>query len=135
MLRTLVVSSVIAAGAFQAAPAPQATTYDAKFVATEQGQAYTGTVTFDVDGKGVVSGTMKLTDPTLVNGKLGGTVKDGKWTFEYSYEIPEQGCTGTVKGEGKVPADRKVIEGTAVAGGGCAEQPIQLTFSFTKQAK
>jgi hypothetical protein len=134
MLRTLILSSAIAAGALQAAPTPQAPTYDAKFVSSE-GQAYTGTVTFAVDAKGVVTGTMKLVDPVQVLGKLGGTVKDGKWTFEYPYEIPEQGCTGTVKGEGKVSADNKTVEGSGVAGGGCAEQPIQLTFTFTKQAK
>ena len=90
MLRTLILSSAIAVGALQEAPAPQAPTYDAKFL-TAEGQAYTGTVTFAVDAKGVVSGNTKLTDPTQVLGKLSGTVKGGKWTFEYPYEIPEQG--------------------------------------------
>jgi len=132
MLRALVLSTLVAASAFQAAPAQP--TYDAKFV-TSEGQAYTGTVTFAVDAKGVVSGKMRLTDPAEVLGTLAGTVKGGKWTFEYPYEIPAQGCTGTVKGDATVPADAKVIEGKAVAGGGCSEQPIDLTFTFTKQAK
>ena len=82
-----------------------------------------------------VTGKMKLVDPTEVTGTLAGTVKGGTWTFEYPYEIPAQGCTGTVKGSAKVPADQKVIEGKAVAGGACAEQPIELTFTLTKQAK
>ena len=135
MLRAIVLAAVLAgSGAWQgAAPTPQAPTYDAKFVTTE-GQAYTGTLTFAVDAKGVVTGKMRLTDPTEVLGTLSGTVKGGKWTFEFPYEIPEQGCTGTVKGEAKVPADAKTIEGTGVAGGGCAEQPIQLTFTLTKKA-
>ena len=135
MLRSLILSTVVAAGAFQAAPpAPQAPTYDAKFVSSE-GQEYTGTLTFAVDAKGAVTGKMRLTSPIEVTGTLGGTVKAGKWTFEFPYEIPEQGCTGVVKGEAKVPADGKVIEGTGTAGGGCADQPIALTFTLTKQAK
>jgi hypothetical protein len=135
MLRSMILSTVVVAGAFQAAPpAPAAPTYDAKFV-TAEGQAYTGTMTFAVDPKGAVTGKMRLTDPTEVTGTLAGTVKAGTWTFEFPYEIPEQGCTGVVKGEAKVPADGKVIEGTGVAGGGCTpDQPIQLTFTLTKQA-
>jgi hypothetical protein len=133
MLRNLVLAGFVAAGSLQGAQ-QTAPTYDAKFV-TAEGQAYTGTMTFSVDAKGVVSGKMRLVDPTEVTGTLAGTVKGGTWTFEFPYEIPAQGCTGTVKGSAKVPADQKVIEGKGVAGGACAEQPIDLTFTLTKQAK
>ena len=133
MVRNLVLAGLVAAGSLQAAQqAPP--TYDAKFT-TAEGQVYSGTLTFAVDAKGVVTGKMKLVDPTEVTGTLAGTVKGGMWTFEYPYEIPAQGCTGTVKGSAKVPADQKVIEGKGIAGGGCAEQPIELTFTLTKQAK
>ena len=133
MLRSVILSTLVAVGAVQDKPAtPPAPTYDAKFVSSE-GQEYTGTLTFAVDAKGVVTGKMRLTSPTEVTGTLGGTVKAGKWTFEFPYEIPEQGCTGVVKGEARVPADGKVIEGTGTAGGGCAEQPVALTFTLTKK--
>ena len=133
MVRNLVLAGLVAAGSLQAAQQAPAT-YDAKFT-TAEGQVYSGTLTFAVDAKGVVTGKMKLVDPTEVTGTLAGTVKGGMWTFEYPYEIPAQGCTGTVKGSAKVPADQKVIEGKGIAGGACAEQPIELTFTLTKQGK
>ena len=133
MLRNLVLAGFVAAGSLhgaqQAAPA-----YDAKFTAAD-GVVYTGTTTFAVDAKGGVSGKMKLVDPLEVIGTLAGTVKQGTWTFEFPYEIPQQSCTGTVKGTAKVPADQKVIEGKGIAGGGCAEQPLDLTFTLTRQPK
>jgi hypothetical protein len=131
MVRNLILAGFVAAGSLQGA---QQATYDAKFTGAD-GQVYTGTLTFAVDPKGAVSGKMKLVDPIEVLGTLAGTVKDGTWTFEYPYEIPQQGCTGVVKGTAKVPTDQKVIEGKGVAGGGCAEQPIELTFTLTRQAK
>jgi hypothetical protein len=94
---------------------------------------YSGTMTFSVDAKGAVTGKMRLVDPIEVTATLAGTVKGTKWTFEYPYEIPQQGCTGVVKGEADVPADRKVIQGKSVAGGGCSEQPIELTFTLTRK--
>jgi len=133
MVRNLILAGLVAAGSLQGAQ-QAAPTYDAKFTGAD-GQVYTGTLTFAVDAKGAVSGKMKLVDPIEVLGTLAGTVKDGTWTFEYPYEIPQQGCTGIVKGTAKVPADQKVIEGKGVAGGGCAEQPIDLTFTLTRQAK
>ena len=133
MVRNLILAGVVAWGSLlgtqEAAP-----TYDAKFTGAD-GQVYTGTLTFAVDAKGVVTGKMKLVDPIEVTGTLAGTVKGGTWTFEYPYEIPSQGCTGVVKGTAKVPTDQKVIEGRGVAGGACAEQPIELTFTLTRQAK
>ncbi len=134
MVRNLILAGFIAAGSMQGAQ-PAAPTYDAKFT-TGEGQVYSGTMTFAVDAKGVVTGKMKLVDPAEVTGTLAGTVKGGTWTFEFPYEIPAQGCTGTVKGSAKVPADQKVIEGNGVAGGACTqEQPLELTFTLTKQAK
>jgi hypothetical protein len=133
MVRNLILAGVVAAGSLVGAQEGPPT-YDAKFTGSD-GQVYTGTMTFAVDAKGVVSGKMKLVDPIEVTGTLAGTVKGGTWTFEFPYEIPQQGCTGVVKGTAKVPTDQKVIEGKGVAGGGCAEQPIDLTFTLTRQAK
>ncbi len=132
MLRSLIVATALALAPFQATKAPDAPTYDAKFT-TSQGEVYTGTLTFAVDAKGGVTGKMRLVDPAEVTGTLAGTVKGTKWTFEFPYEIPQQSCSGTVKGEADVPADRKVIQGKGVAGGGCTEQPIDLTFTLTRK--
>ncbi len=136
MLRSLVLVAILAGSSTwqAAAPAPAAPTYDAKYTDAD-GQVYTGTLTFAVDAKGVVTGTMKLTDPLEIVATLGGTVKDGKWTFDYPFEIPSQGCSGTVKGTGDISADSKTVQGSAMSSGGCSEQPIQLTFTLTRQAK
>jgi hypothetical protein len=133
MVRGLVLAGLVAAGSLQGAQ-PAAPTYDARFTGAD-GTVYTGTITFAVDAKGAVSGKMKLVDPIEVTGTLAGTVKSGTWTFEFPYEIPQQGCTGVVKGSAKIPTDQKQIEGKGVAGGACAEQPIELTFTLTRQAK
>lgn len=127
----LVPALMLTANVLQGAPA--APTYDAAFVLAEG--TYTGTTTFSVDPKGVVTGTMKITSPVAVDGTLGGSVKDGIWTFEYAYAIPEQGCSGTVKGTGKVSADKKKIEGDATIGGACVEMPMASSFSFVRQEK
>ena len=108
-----------------------APTYDVSFV-LEQG-TYTGTTTFVVNRAGAVSGTMKLTSPTVVDAALGGTVKDNTWTFEYSYTIPEQGCTGQVKGTGTLSADRASVAGDVTIGGGCTQEPLTAKFTFTKK--
>ncbi len=137
MVHTWVLAgAIVAAGWVQqsAAPAP---VYDATFsVTTENGtQAYTGTTTFVVDAKGVVTGKMNLTQPTAVEGTLSGTIKGGTWTFEYPYSIAEQNCSGTVKGTGTVPADHKAISGTATILGACTSQPLAATFTFKLQEK
>lgn len=132
MLRTLIVVTALAMAPAQNSKAPEAPTYDARFTAAD-GTVYSGTMTFAVDAKGGVSGKMKLVDPIEVTATLAGTVKDGTWTFEYPYEIPQQGCQGVVKGTAKVSKDSRTIEGKGIAGGGCAEQPIDLTFTLTKK--
>lgn len=129
VLPILVVCSLSgAAQATQTAPA-----YDARFNVGED--VYSGTTTFVVDAKGVVTGTMKLLQPTEVNAMLAGAVKDGTWTFSYGYEIPAQGCSGTVSGAAKVDAAMKSVTGTVTIGGGCTEEPMQATFSFTRREK
>ena len=118
-----------AASTFQAPQAAPA--YDVAFT-LEQG-TYTGTTTFEVSRAGAVSGTMKLTSPTVVDASLSGTLKGDTWTFEYQYTIPEQGCTGVVKGTGKVAADRSTVKGDVTIGGACTETPLTATFTFTKK--
>jgi len=111
--------------------------YDVSFLAGPAGEeaAYTGTSTFSVDAKGMVTGTMAIVNPTTVKAKLAGQIEKGIWTFEYPYEMTDQGCMGVLKGTAKVPADKKVISGTVTIGGDCAPEPMNGTFTFTLQAK
>jgi hypothetical protein len=111
--------------------------YDVSFLAGPAGEEvpYTGTTTFVVDAKGVVTGTMAIVSPTNVKATLAGRIDKGEWVFEYPYEMTDQGCLGVLKGTAKVPADRKVISGAVVIGGDCAPDPLNGTFTFTLQAK
>lgn len=127
----LVPAVLLAAGLLQGAS--NAPVYDAAFV-LDQG-TYTGTTTFAVDRKGVVTGTMKLTSPIAVDAALGGSVKDGVWTIDYAYSIPEQGCSGTVKGTGKVAEGGARVSGDVTIGGACVEMPMPASFTFVRQAK
>ena len=128
-MKVLMLSALLyAAGPMQPATAP---VYDVAFVLAEG--TYTGTTTFEVARNGTVSGIMKLVTPTVVDAKLAGTVKNGIWTFEYTYTIPEEGCTGTVKGTAKVEKDASLVKGDVTIGGGCTEEPLTATFAFSKK--
>ena len=114
-------------------PAP---TYDAVFTILSSQEIYSGPTTFAVDAKGTVTGTMTLTTPTRVNATLGGTVKDGVWTFSYPFAMPDNNnCTGTVKGTAKVTAEGKSVNGTANVSADCMQQPEDSSFVFTKREK
>lgn len=115
----------------------QAPTYNVTWIAGPPGQeaTYTGTSTFVVDAKGVVTGKMALIDPVGVNAAIAGTIAKDTWTFEFGYEIPDQMCSGTLKGTGKVAESRKTIQGTAVIAGACVPEPFNSTFTFALQEK
>jgi hypothetical protein len=115
----------------------QAPTYNVSWIAGPPGDeaTYTGTATMNVDAKGVVTGKLGLVDPVAVTAALAGTIAKDTWTFEFAYEIPDQMCTGTLKGSGKVSEGRKTIQGTAIVGGECAPEPFDSSFTFTLQEK
>jgi len=133
-MRLTILAAILSMGLWQggAKPVP---TYDVLFVLPGDNPQYTGSTTFATDAKGVVTGTMKIDVPATVTATLAGVVKDGVWTFEYPYEIPDQGCTGTVSGSAKVPANRKLISGQATIAGACSPEPMSATFSFTLREK
>lgn len=115
----------------------QVPTYNVSWIAGPPGEeaTYTGTTTFVVDAKGAVTGKLALIDPVGVTATLGGTIVQDTWTFEIGYEIPDQMCTGTLKGSAKVAAERKTIQGAALIAGECAPEPFNSTFTFTLQEK
>lgn len=138
MRAVLAAAVFVLAGAGIGAQAPKVDpVYDVTFVAGPAGQeaSYTGTSTFVVDAKGVVTGKMTISSPTTVRATLAGQITKGTWAFDYTYEMPDQGCTGTLKGTATVPADRKVISGTALIGGECAPETMNGTFTFKLQEK
>jgi hypothetical protein len=118
----------------QAAPAaPAGPTYDVDFEV--QGSQYVGSTTFVVDKAGKVTGTMKLTDPALVNAKLNGEVAAGVWKFAYPFTMDNQGqaCEGTVSGTAKVTADHGEAVGDVNISGSCSADALVGTFKFTKK--
>ena len=129
MRLVMLLALMVMSGAMQTRPAEPV--YDASFVLANG--TYTGATTFNVSRTGEVTGTMKLTDPTIVDATLAGTVARGTWTFEYPYTIPEQGCSGTVKGTGTVAADRSTVKGEVMIGGACVEEIETATFTFTRR--
>jgi hypothetical protein len=128
---------VMAGAALGAQAAKAEPVYDVTFVTGPAGQeqAYTGTSTFNVDAKGVVTGKMLISAPTTVRATIGGQIEKGTWTFKYSYEMPDQGCTGSLEGSAAVPTDRKSISGKVLIGGDCAPEPMNGTFTFKLQEK
>jgi hypothetical protein len=115
------------------APAPAAPTYDVIF--DVQGSQYVGSTTFAVDKAGKVSGTMKLTDPALVNAKLAGEVVNGVWKFSYPFTMDNQGqaCEGTLSGTAKVAAGNAEAVGDVNISGTCSPDALIGTFKFTKK--
>jgi len=123
--------SITTLSARQAAPA--APTYDVVF--DVQGQQYVGSTTFAVDKAGKVTGTMKLTDPALVNAKLNGEIANGVWKFAYPFTMDNQGqaCEGTVSGTAKLAADNGSAAGDVSISGNCGPDTLVGTFKFTKK--
>jgi hypothetical protein len=111
--------------------------YDVTFIAGPPGEeaSYTGTTTFNVDAKGMVTGKMAIISPTTVRANIAGQIEKGTWTFKYTYEMPDQGCTGSLEGSAPVPADRKTISGKVLIGGECSPEPMNGTFTFKLQEK
>jgi len=118
--------------ASQTPPPQTGPTYSAKF---SLDQEYIGTATFAIDAKGAVTGEVTV-DPPGVRLTLSGTVKDGVWTFDkMPYTIAAENCSGVTSGTAKVPEDRGVITGQIHVEGGCTEQPMDGTFTFTKMPR
>jgi hypothetical protein len=128
------VLSTALAGFAQTSPAV-APTYDTRWEIIDSGEVYSGTMTLAIDAKGAVTGKMSLTSPAPVTANVSGQVKGDVWTFKFPYTVmADTECNGTVAGTGKVPADRKIISGTATIEG-CSETPLKSTFTLTRQEK
>jgi hypothetical protein len=125
----LIVASPIARGQ---TPAPAAPEYDAKFL-IENTAEYVGTTTFTVGDKNEVTGALTITGPLAGTGTLSGPVKDGTWAARIEFTLTGQACSGVVSGSATLPADRKLISGTATITSSCAPDPQSATFTFTRK--
>ena len=77
---------------------------------------YSGTMEMTVD-RGKVTGTMHMTSPTEITGKVAGTAKAGVLSLEFPFHMVEQNCEGNVKMNIKLPAKPGPAAGTMEAVG------------------
>jgi hypothetical protein len=132
MHRELVLIAALFIGGRLPSQSQPPATYDVK---VEFDHVSTGTATFAVDKTGKVSGSLHIDTPTELNAELAGTVKDGTWTFEFSFSMPTENCSGTASGTAKVTTDLNTVSGTVKASGECTPDPVSGPFTFTKRLK
>src|SRR4026208_994141 len=75
------------------APEPKTIVRDLTITADS---VYTGTMELAIDA-GKVSGTMLITSPTEITGKVAGTSKAGELDLDFPFHMTENACDGTVK--------------------------------------
>jgi hypothetical protein len=111
----------------------KAVTYD---VTINADAVYTGTMEMAVAG-GKVIGSMNLTSPTRITGKVAGTSKAGVLSLEFPYVMTERGCEGNVKMSIKMPPKPGPAAGTMEAGpcgGGDPGQKVTGTVDLKPAA-
>lgn len=87
-------------------------TYDVTIKADE---VYTGTMEMAVVG-GKVAGSLNLTSPTRITGKVAGTSKASVMSLDFPYVMTERNCEGNVKMTIKMPPKPGPASGTTEAG-------------------
>jgi hypothetical protein len=89
-------------------------------------QVYTGTMEMAVD-RGKVTGSIRMTSPTEITGKVAGTVKGGVMILEFPYTMTERACEGTVKMNITLPPKPGPSKGTLEAVGCGRDEANKLT--------
>jgi len=79
-----------------------------------------------VDG-GKVTGSMHVTSPTEITGKLAGTAKAGVLSLEFAFQMVEENCEGNVKMNIKLPAKPGPAAGTMEAVGCDGDETNKVT--------
>ena len=87
---------------------------------------YTGTMEMSIEA-GKVSGTMLLTSPTEITGKIAGTSKAGELDLEFPFHMTENNCDGTVKMTIALPASPGPSKGTIEAVGCGRDESNKVT--------
>ena len=118
MIRFVAAAVVITASAVgsaaQQAPPTAARDEATHRITVRTDEVYTGTLNMVItDGK--VSGTLRITDPTEITGKLAGTASAGAIKLDFPFYVIAEKCSGSVKMDIK-PADQSgAAKGTVVA--------------------
>jgi len=87
---------------------------------------YSGTMEMAVEG-GKVTGSMHVTSPTEITGKLAGTAKAGVLSLEFPFHMVEENCEGNVKMNIKLPAKPGPAAGTMEAVGCDGDETNKVT--------
>ncbi len=95
-------------------PAPAARDEATHRITVRTDEVYTGTLNMVItDGK--VSGTMRITDPMEITGKLAGTASAGTIKLDFPFYVTAEKCSGSVKMDIKLPDAPGAAKGTVVA--------------------
>lgn len=97
-------------------------TYDVTIKADD---VYTGRMEMAVD-RGKVTGTLHLTSPTPITGKVAGTAKGGVLSLDFPYHMTERKCEGNVTMTITLPPKPGPATGTMEAGQ-CGGDPGRKT--------
>lgn len=100
---------------------------------------YTGTMEMAIDG-GKVTGSMRITSPMEITGKVAGTSKAGVLSLEFPFLIVQENCEGTVKMNLKPAGKPGHAAGTMEAVGCSGDQDtvtgtVELRPQASKTAK
>jgi hypothetical protein len=115
-------TGLLLAGPVHAQTKPTGTENDLTIKAAD-GSVYTGKMNMAVV-KGKVSGSLRITQPTEITGKVAGTAEKGTMKLAFPYAMTERKCEGTVTMDLKVPAQPGPVTGTMEAVG-CGREPSQ----------
>jgi hypothetical protein len=114
----LMIATIAAAGSAQTKkPAgTKGVTYE--LAITADGGVYTGKLDL-VTTAGKVAGTMHITQPAEITGKVAGTSKAGEMVLDFPYHMVQRNCDGQIAMNFKAPSKTAGSKGTvSIAGCG-----------------
>lgn len=135
VLAAVCISGVVAGTAVAQNRKPAATKATVHDITVTADTVYTGTMEMTVNG-GKVTGSMLITSPTEITGKVEGTAKAGVLTLEFPFTMVEQSCEGTVTMNIKMGDKPGHGTGTmeAVGCGSEADNPVTGTVELKPAA-
>ena len=108
----LLIAAATTVGAAQTkkpAAGTKGVSYDLTILA--DGGTYTGKLDL-LSAGGKVTGTMHITQPTEITGKVGGSVKAGEMVLDFPYHMVQRNCDGKITMNFKAPSKTAGSKGT-----------------------